>query len=257
MDKSLESDKHYWHGYTDMYEEIFSHLMAPEHILEFGVYHGASIRFLAERFPNSKITGLDILPVQVDWPKSGSISYIKVDQGDRKIMDQSLKQLGHKFDLVIEDGSHHPQHQINSLFATMPLMKKNSVYVIEDIHTSKFELSTFGQFDQKTKRGKNIKPKPHINLYNFLLGLEHALRREADIVSFLENINWNKSRMTATEAKFISNSVQSIHFFNRNTYPSKCFSCGGSEYILEVNQCLCGVNIFSNFDSISAYMIFN
>jgi hypothetical protein len=240
-----------------MYEGIFSLLKSAEHILEFGVYHGASIRFLAERLPNSKITAVDILPFQSDWPKSKSISYIEADQGNRQLLERSLNELDHRFDLVIEDGSHHPQHQINSLLASIPLMKKNSIYVIEDIHTSKYELSTFEHFDRKTKLGKIVKPKPHINLYNFLLGLEHALRCSSDIELFLKRIDWNESRITYPEAKIIADSIRSVHFFNRNTYPSKCFNCGGSEFILEINQCICGVDIFSNFDSICTYMVFN
>jgi cephalosporin hydroxylase len=256
VDKSLESDKHYWHGYTKMYESIFSHLKFPEYILEFGVFHGASIRFLAERFPSSKITGLDILPFQSDWPTSEAISYGEVDQSNRHLIEHFLKELNQEFDLVIEDGSHHPQHQINSLLASVPFMKKNSIYVIEDIHTSKFELSTFGQFDQKLKRGKALKPKPYVNLYNFLLGFDHALKSDVKIDYFLKNIDWNVSRLTRTEAKIIADSVLSVHFFNRNTYPAKCFNCGGKEYVLGINQCICGVNILSSFDSICAYLIF-
>ncbi len=52
--KKSISDKVYWHGYIPFYETFFAGREFTR-IAEFGVYKGNSIRWLLERFPNSKI----------------------------------------------------------------------------------------------------------------------------------------------------------------------------------------------------------
>jgi hypothetical protein len=257
LDKSLESDKHYWHGYSEMYEEIFSLIASPSSILEFGVFHGASIRFLNQRFPEAKILGLDILPVQTDWPVGHNISYGKINQADFQGLCEYFQVLNEFFNLVIEDGSHHPVHQVNSLVSVLPQMKPGSIYVVEDIHTSKQELGENFHFDQPTKWRSEKKPKRFLNLYNFLLGLEHSIRLGGEPLSRYVDEDWAFGRLTREQAEYISSRVKSVSFFNRNTYPSKCHNCGSSEYEIALNLCSCGVNILSSFDSISAFVILN
>jgi hypothetical protein len=70
----------YWHRYTDIYEEVFKSLGTVSEVLEFGVLEGNSIRWLAERFPEARILGLDILPQTKKWPQSRRIEYIQLDQ---------------------------------------------------------------------------------------------------------------------------------------------------------------------------------
>ena len=40
------------------------------------------------------------------------------------------------FDIVIDDGSHAPAHQVASLTALWPHVKVGGVYLVEDLHTS-------------------------------------------------------------------------------------------------------------------------
>lgn len=255
MDKSLQTDKHFWHGYTQMYDDIFEITHDPRNILEYGVFHGASIRFLAERFPNSQILGLDILEPQSDWPTSSKISYLEIDQGDFSGLQKTLAQQNRFYDLVIEDGSHHPVHQINSLLATLPFMKPGSVYVVEDIHTSKYELATKLHFDRPLKKRFNAEPQEFLNLYNFLLGVEHSLRIGRDPMSQFADRDWNSNRLTLTQAQYISSRVSQLTFFNRNTYPTRCFNCGSENFNYALDLCSCGVSILSNYDSISSYIV--
>ncbi len=118
----IESDKHYWHRYTELYENAFRKLGEVARIVEFGVSHGASIRWLLEYFPSAQITGLDILPVQPDWPISERITYRQVDQGDRAAVRAALYQLAGPVDIIIEDGSHIPQHQATLLADCVALL---------------------------------------------------------------------------------------------------------------------------------------
>ena len=80
MDVSQESDKGYWHGYLEFYEKHFPQVINGL-IVEFGVQQGYSLRYLAEKFPNAKIVGVDILEQKSSWPVQNNISYCQVDQG--------------------------------------------------------------------------------------------------------------------------------------------------------------------------------
>ena len=53
----LTSDKHYWHRYTDTYQQAFQALSPVTDILEFGVLRGASIAWMAKRFPAARDRG--------------------------------------------------------------------------------------------------------------------------------------------------------------------------------------------------------
>src|SRR6185503_8488856 len=78
----VHSDKYYWHRYIDTYLKAFPLLGDVRRVVEFGVHHGASIRWLAECFPRADIIGADILPLQNDWPAGHRFSYRQLDQGD-------------------------------------------------------------------------------------------------------------------------------------------------------------------------------
>jgi hypothetical protein len=62
--------------------------------------------------------------------------YIRIgDQSDTKFLQSIIDEFGVP-DIVLDDGSHQ-QHHVNSTFEFLyPKMGKNSVYMIEDLHTS-------------------------------------------------------------------------------------------------------------------------
>ena len=43
-----------------------------------------------------------------------------------------------KFDLIVDDGWHHPESQINSLIAYLPYLNKGGTYILEDIVHDKY-----------------------------------------------------------------------------------------------------------------------
>src|SRR5258708_6038092 len=49
-----DSDKHYWHRYIETYLAAFARLGEVRRVIEFGVLHGASIRWLAHCFPGAE-----------------------------------------------------------------------------------------------------------------------------------------------------------------------------------------------------------
>ncbi len=139
------SDKHYWHRYTDTYEAAFAKLGEVTEILEFGVFRGDSITWLAERFPRARIVGVDIVPAAPDWPHADRIEYVQLDQGDRAALHTMFATLARRFDLIIEDGSHIPQHQASCLVEGLPHVPPGGLYVLEDSHTSQPDNTVFAE----------------------------------------------------------------------------------------------------------------
>lgn len=137
--KSLEeignrcgTDKTRRHGYHRFYP-LFLERRRDEAlvILEIGLYKGASLNMWLEYFPNAFVYGLDVNgPEQ----KGERFHVIQGDQGDIA----SLRYFeGKMIDVIIDDGSHLPDHQLSSFaFLFSRALKGGGTYIIEDIETS-------------------------------------------------------------------------------------------------------------------------
>ena len=142
------TDKARHENYCGVYAEIFNSL-TPQNILEFGVWKGESLYAWAELFPNSLITGVDLLPPKYYCDNScgfgGSHSVTsdkcvpckKLIQNNRiKFIQQdytSMLSLRGKFDLIIDDADHTLENQILSL-NYLKYLTSNGVMVIEDVN---------------------------------------------------------------------------------------------------------------------------
>src|SRR4029077_11438544 len=142
-----ESDKYYWHRYIDKYEQAFALLGDVNDILEFGVLEGGSIRWLAKRFPHSRILGVDIVAPTPNWPRDDRIEYAHADQGDSRAIRAMFANFGRRYDLIIDDGSHLPPHQASCLIEAFPFIRPGGLYILEDVHTSHPENPDFRQYN--------------------------------------------------------------------------------------------------------------
>jgi hypothetical protein len=120
------------HNYTEGYYSVFSQLRERElKVLEIGVFNGASLRMWEEFFPNSQIFGIDKNPDALRHQTERTKIFIG-DQADETF----LKAVAHatdRLDIVIDDGSHHPEHQLLGLAAFFPHLNPDGIYVIEDL----------------------------------------------------------------------------------------------------------------------------
>lgn len=124
--------------YFEQYDEILCGVdrFASYKILEIGVDIGSGVRALSKYFPNSQIFGLDINP-DCAVHAGENIQIVIGSQVDDEILTRLSQE---KFDLIIDDGSHHNSHVIptcNRLFPSLS-SEKLGLYVIEDTHTSYF-----------------------------------------------------------------------------------------------------------------------
>lgn len=232
------SDKAYWHRYLPFYEPFFSRLEDAEHVLEYGVAHGASIRYLSDRFPRAHIVGCDILAPLPEWPRSERISYVVLDQGDPGALDRLHRDHPGPFDLVIEDGSHEPAHQRNCLVATLPRVRDGGVYVLEDLHTSHPDYVAT--------------PVGGVNSYHLLLAFEHLIATAQDLGEPALADLARTSLFTEQEVATLWRAIATVDFYRRSSLPLRCYRCGSDQFAYDQLRCRCGTELVRGVDSISA-----
>jgi hypothetical protein len=158
------SDKCSWHSYGPTYDRLFEG-KTVRRMLEIGIgckavmgeayEDGASLRMWAEYFPEAEIYGLDIRPEAL--VNEGRIHSFQCDQGRiGSLLDARSLVGGTGFDLIVDDGSHFPDHQVLSAQVLWPCVAPGGRYVIEDVYNPA-EVAPFLPFahdviDLKVKR---------------------------------------------------------------------------------------------------------
>lgn len=137
------------HNYTDIYESyLYACRQSPINFLEIGlgvtgdqweshIVHGrnaggASLRMWYDYFQNAKIYGMDINPCPyLDNDRSKTFV---ADQGKVEDLDAFMKATGNvEFDIIVDDGSHRPDHQQISFSFFFKHLKSGGLYFIEDL----------------------------------------------------------------------------------------------------------------------------
>ena len=135
------TDKWGPHFYTPLYHELFCHLRdQPIRLLEIGVggndlktFGGASLAMWADYFANGQITGIDIAEKRLTL--DARVRVFCGSQDDSAFLKQVCDERG-PFDIVIDDGSHVPEHVVASFNILFPTLKDGGIYVIEDVQTA-------------------------------------------------------------------------------------------------------------------------
>lgn len=238
-----ESDKSYWHRYIDFYESGLSGFQCGE-VLEFGVWKGASIKWLMDRFPESNIYGADILDIQPSWPIDERVKYFNIDQGNVGQIKSLFDQIGAKLDLIIEDGSHMPVHQRNCLVESIPHVRSGGIYILEDIQTS----------HPKHPYYRKERPlfKPLIGPLHLLLAIDHLrLLKDSDVHDKLASLSVN-SLFSIDDVQMLNEKIDTVKIYKRTALPKRCFACCGMDFNYAALKCKCGMPLYAETDSMSA-----
>lgn len=125
-----------WTHYLPIYERHFERFVnRPMSILEIGCLHGGSLQMWKRYFgPLANIVAIDIDP-NAKAHEEDQISVRIGDQSDEKFLFNVVEEFG-QFDIIVDDGSHLPEHQIKSFKVLYPNIKDSGVYVVEDLHTN-------------------------------------------------------------------------------------------------------------------------
>lgn len=115
---------HYWAHFRDIRHAV-------RHVIEIGVQSECSVRMWEEFFPNATIYGLDIDPA-CQSHEGGRVRIRIGDQSDPAFLRSVLAEMDGAPDIVIDDGSHKPNHQIATFNVLFPNLSEHGLYVIED-----------------------------------------------------------------------------------------------------------------------------
>jgi hypothetical protein len=200
-----ETDKSsVFHNYTRVYAKYFDAIRNDNiRFLEIGISRGASVKLWESYFVNAELHFIDINPNQIEY-HSPAVQYHFADQANIKAMQQIANNIGGQFDIVIDDGGHIMNQQINSFKALFPYMKSQGLYIIEDLHTSYWK--------EYGGHGRICEPKPGPGTcVSFLQGLVDDLNYTAGVTTCADfNKIPDKLRHTLNEYQ---KGIDSIHFY--------------------------------------------
>jgi len=128
-----------WKAYFYPYERHFAPWRGKNVVLlEIGVQSGGSTRMWPKFFgPGLIYHGVDINPNCKQYEKP-NITIHLADQSDRNQLIELMKKIPVP-DIIIDDGGHAMNQQINSFEVLFPYLKSPGVYLCEDLHTSYWE----------------------------------------------------------------------------------------------------------------------
>jgi hypothetical protein len=127
---------HKWPHYFPVYERHLARFAGRSPVLyEIGVSEGGSLQLWKKYFgPNATIVGIDIDPscATMEEPQ---ISIRIGDQADHRFLGEVVCEFGPP-DIVIDDGSHMPADIRASFSFLYPVLQRDGVYLVEDLHCS-------------------------------------------------------------------------------------------------------------------------
>lgn len=165
-----KTDKVLHHGYERFYPDFLSEYDTKAAILEIGYGSGQSVQFWKSLYPESYLYLLDR---DVELEGEG-YRVMRCDQSSSTDLGSIVERLKDvKFNLVIDDGSHIPEHQLGAFNAFFKaLLGGGGIYIIEDIETSYWRRG--GCYGYPTRYGLDS-PRSLVRLFS---GLVHWVNRE-------------------------------------------------------------------------------
>jgi hypothetical protein len=184
------------------------------------------------------------LPYSDLWPKDERFIFTQIDQGDQCLLKKFYSQA--QFDLIIEDGSHDPFHQIIALIHGITKINSGGLYILEDIHTS------HPSYESKKLNGTDVGcSSGNLNALSALLAIQHYKRLGIAIDLQIAKDIEKGPLISSKEIVLLDSKISNISLFRRAHLPDRCFNCGNIHFKYNKLKCNCGVEIFSDSDSMS------
>ena len=134
------TDKDSCHSYVEIYEQLLEPILEKDgSLLEIGIRYGGSIVLWNELLKNCRIFGIDIEDLLhenireyvKDYPKKITLEFR--DAYCKETIDHIKFIYPRGFDVIIDDGPHTEESQLQSIELYLELLKDDGVLVIEDI----------------------------------------------------------------------------------------------------------------------------
>ena len=120
-------------------------------ILEIGIAQGSGLIALKDYFHQSKIFGFDI--DTETFIKHKRIECQKFDQLNLENSKKIMENINLGFDIIIDDGWHHPEAQVKTLCSCLKYLNYGGTYIIEDIVDSQYNKFFIQVSDILKKKG--------------------------------------------------------------------------------------------------------
>ena len=145
------TDKDTSHSYIEVYDDVWEYAITtygqkPFDVLEIGNNGGGSIKLwqdyihenvvsFAPNDPEYSIDGLELL--ENDFlHELNKVDEVNIRMNTDAYTDETVKSLGDKkYDIIIDDGSHQPHHQLFAINKYFSLLKPQGVMVVEDVQS--------------------------------------------------------------------------------------------------------------------------
>jgi hypothetical protein len=125
-----------WSHYFAVYERHLSQFRGKEiTFVEIGIQGGGSLDMWRAYFgPQARLIGVDIEPMCLAHASENTEILIG-DQADPIFLRELARKAG-KIDILLDDGGHTMEQQINTFNELYPFLSSTGVYICEDVHTS-------------------------------------------------------------------------------------------------------------------------
>ena len=164
-----ECDKVLRHKYHELYPNIFDKFKNEDiNLFEIGVCEGKSLKVWKEFYPNCNVFGLDI-------QREIFNEDVKIFKGDQSNINDLINVVNQipKCDIIIDDGSHVPEHQLKTFYYLFEnLLKDGGTYVIEDVECSYWKPSD-KIYGYETG---------HLNLIDYFTKLNHMVNSDYNLI---------------------------------------------------------------------------
>ena len=198
VDRIDATDKAAGHSYTQHYHYHFSYMRSQKvRLLEIGIggyenpnLGGSSLRMWKDYFPLGQIVGLDY------YPKPGvaedRIKTYAGSQASPLVIAEVLNGIeGKEFDIIIDDGSHRPEHVIATFWMLFQHVSPNGWYVIEDVQTSYWP-SFGGAIAPQTRAPTTME----------------------FFKSLIDGVNWEEVHQPGYDPTYMEKNILGLHFYH-------------------------------------------
>ena len=135
------TDKDTTHSYIESYDRLFEPYKNKRiNLLEIGNHNGGSLNLWNDYFCDATMIGLEI-GTRESLSQFDDVDNVTVYQNTSATSFETIRMiedLGVKFDIIVDDGSHHPNDQIFTCKFWSNFLKEDGVMVIEDIQHIEF-----------------------------------------------------------------------------------------------------------------------
>lgn len=149
-------DKDTVHTYIDAYSELLKPYRGKCSFLEIGLFSGQSLRMWEQYFDEGKVYGIDCSDQPIGGMQDlrpmiaeGTHNIIIMDGTNESDIEKNFKNI--YFDVIIDDGSHELQHQLDSYKYFKSHLSKGSIYIIEDVQDIDSSRLVFENIDSEKK----------------------------------------------------------------------------------------------------------